>query len=227
MSVLPVAQQHHRHRGVPVVDHRGLVLVLRIPQRVIGIRQCGDVLGHLVVTPADAGGVDGVGHGEPPLLVVPRVGEDGPDIADVRDVAVIERLQQTTVDEPADLVVAREVDVVIDIAAADLGDGLVGVVEGRHLDLGLVLVLERLDRVRGDVVGVAVELQRGALLGRETVGDRLVVRRDVPGDRILRGRDLQARCRRRRRGAGRTALRTRVEEQRAVPARPPPAARHG
>ena len=200
-------QQHHRHRGVPVVDDGGLVLVGRIPQRLIGILQRADVGGHLIGPPADAGRVDGVGHAVLPVLVVPGVGEERPDVLDVRDVAVVERPHQTTGHQSADLVVAREEDVVIDVAAADLGQRLVGVVERRDLDLDAVLVLERLDRFGCHVVGVAVELQRRALLRTEAVGDRLVVRRDVPFDRAAGRRDRQARGRSRL-----SAFGTRVQE---------------
>ncbi len=149
-------------------------------------------VGHLVVPPADAGGVDGVRHGVAPVLVVPGVGEARPDVVDVRDVAVVQRPNQPAGHQPADLVVAREVDVVVDAAAADLGDRLVGVVERRDLDLDAVLVLERLHRVGADVVGVGVELERRALLRREPVGDRLVVVGDVPLDRVVRRGERQA-----------------------------------
>ena len=88
---------------------------------------------------------------------------------------MVQRAHQPAGDQPADLVVAREVDVIVDVATADLGDGLVGVVERRHLNLGGVLLLERLDRVGCDVVGVAVELKGGALLRSQPVGNGLVV----------------------------------------------------
>ena len=204
---MPCCRSNHRHRGVPVVDDGGLALVLRIPQHVIGVAHLRDVGLHLVVTPTDAGGVDRVGDAVAPVLVVPGVGEGRPHILDVGDVAVVQRLHQLARHQPADLVVAGEVDVVVDAAAADLGDRLVGVVEGRDLHLDAVLFLERLDRVRARVVGIGVELQRRALLRREAVFDGLVVVGDVPLDRAVRRGERQRRLTR-----GRPGLRARRKE---------------
>ena len=61
---------------------------------VVRILQRADVGGHLVVPPADSGGVDGVRHGVAPLLVVPGVGEGRPHVLDVRDVGVVQRSDQ-------------------------------------------------------------------------------------------------------------------------------------
>ena len=141
------------------------------------------------VPPADAGRVDAVGHGVARLAVVPGAAEGRPDVAEVADVAVVDRPHQLGRHEPADLVVAREVDVERHRAGADLGDRLVGVVERGDLDLDAVLLLERLHDRGTEVVGVVVEEER-ALLGLETVGDRLVVVGDVPRDGVVRRGDL-------------------------------------
>ncbi len=181
--------------------------VLRVPEHVVGVGHRGDVLGDLVVAPADAGRVDGVGHGVAPLAVVPGVGERGPDVGDVRDVGVVAGPDQLGRHHLGDLVIAGEVDVVGGLARPDLGQRLVGVVERRDRDLdvvGLVLLLERLDDLRADVVGVVVELERRALLGHQPVGDGRVVLGDRPRDRRAGGGDLQ-----RRRGRARSLGRCR------------------
>ena len=105
------AQGHHRHGRVPVVDDRQMLRVLRVPEHVVGVGHRADVRGDLVVPPADAGGVDGVGHGVAPLAVVPGVGERRPDVRDVRDVGVVQRPDQLGRHHLGDLVIAREVDV--------------------------------------------------------------------------------------------------------------------
>ena len=184
------AQRDHRHRGVPVVDDRGLAVVRRVPEAVVRVRQCRDVVGDQVGAPADAGRVDAVGDRVARLPVVPGALERRPHVAEVAEVAVVERPDQLRGDQPGDLVVAREVDVERHRSGADLGDRLVGVVEGRDLDVDAVLLLERLHHRGAEVVGVVVDEQR-ALLRREAVGDRLVVVGDVPGDGVVGRGDLE------------------------------------
>jgi hypothetical protein len=105
---------------------------------------------------------------------------------------VIQRAEQVSVDQPADLGVVGVVDVEVD-TAAQLGDRLIAVVERGDLDLAAVPILECLDGLRAQVVGVVVDLERRVLFRGETVGDRLVVVGDVPRDRALRRGERQRR----------------------------------
>ena len=189
-----LAQKHHGHRGVEVVQHGDLALVRRIPEHVVRILHRADIGGHLIGPPAYSGGVDGVRHGVLPALVVPGVGEARPHVLDVWNVGVVQWPDQPAIHQTADLGVVGVVDVEVD-SAAEFGDRLVPVVEGRDLDLRRVLVLEGLDGFGAEIVGVVVDLERRALLRREAVGDRLVVVGDRPLHRVVRRGDRQARSR--------------------------------
>ena len=160
---------------------------------VVRILQRADIGGHLVGPPTDSGGVDGVRHGVAPLLVVPGVGEARPHVLDVGDVGVVQRPEQVATHQAADLGVVGVVDVEVD-STAQLGDRLVAVVEGRDLDLDAVLILEALDGLRAEVVGVVVDLERRALLRRESVGDGFVVVGDVPLDRVSGAASVRVGC---------------------------------
>ena len=150
MSAMPWRSSAMRHRRVPVVDDRDLALVLRVPEDVVRVghrrrcrpgpcrsasrcRSCRRCRAPCSASPGRTRGS----------------GTSRPDVGDVGDVAVVERPDQLGRDHLADLVVAREVDVVGHLAGADLGQRLVGVVERRDRDLDVVLrvlLLERLDR---------------------------------------------------------------------------------
>src|SRR5215213_10064834 len=128
-----------------------------------------------------------VGDRVVPALVVPGVLERRPDLLDVGDVAVVEGAQEVSLDQLAKVVVGREEHVEGDLAAAELGHRLVHVPVGRDLDLDvvlLVLLLEVLDDLLVDVLAPVVDLQGGALLGGEAVGDACVGR-DRPGHGVV------------------------------------------
>ncbi len=91
VQVETVAQQDHTHHGAIVVDHGNLVAVPAVPEDVERVVPCADVLGNDVRPPGDARVVDGVRHGVAPLQVVEGIGEVRPHLADVRDVAVVQR----------------------------------------------------------------------------------------------------------------------------------------
>jgi hypothetical protein len=176
---------------VPVVDDRQVVLVLHVPQRVVGVVERADVVRDHVRPPADPGRVRRVRDAVLPVLVVPGVLELGPAVDDVRDVLVIERLHELGGDHLPDLVVGREVDVVVQRAGGDLAQRLLGVVEGRELDVDAVLRLEVLHDARIQVVGVVVELEGAALLGGEPRLDHRHVAVERPLDRVVGAGDLE------------------------------------
>ena len=140
----------------------------------------------MVLTPGDAGRVDRVGHGVLPLAVVERVGEVRPGLRDVRDVAVVERLDQLPVHQLRHDVDGREEDVEVELPAAQLGQGGVHVLERGHLDLAVVLLAERFQAVGVDVGDPVEQPQRGVLLGSEPALDRRIVLGQGPGHRIVR-----------------------------------------
>ncbi len=56
---------------------------------------------------------------------------------------MVERAEQLGQDQPPERVVAGEVDVELELLRRDLGQRLVGVVEGREPDLDVVAALRR------------------------------------------------------------------------------------
>jgi hypothetical protein len=84
---------------VRVVD-ADLAVERRIPQHRPGVGGAPDlVVADVVASVRDPGGVHGVGDRVPPALVVERVLERLPDVGlEVRDIAVVQRLQVLAVD---------------------------------------------------------------------------------------------------------------------------------
>ena len=183
-----------RERVALVVQYADLAAVgLRVPEDVPGDVHRGDVRLDLVVPPADAVHPDDVGHGVTAAAVVEGVRQLRPDVlGEVRQVGVVERLQELLGDQVDDVRAAQADDhVERDGAGRELGDRLVGRVVGGDLDRGSELLLELLDRHRVDVVGVVVDPQR-PLLGRPSFRYRPVVGRDRPGDRVVGPRQREA-----------------------------------
>ena len=153
-----------------------------------GLRHRVRVLGHLVLPPGDARGVDRVRHRVLPPPVVERVGEVRPGLGDVRDVAVVERLDQLGLDQLAEHVHGRaheHVEAPGRCAASTCASFMVLNVVTWTLQLYFLAKSFRHGLV--DVGDPVVDLQRGALspaAGRWL--DRLVVLEDRPGHRVVR-----------------------------------------
>ncbi len=189
-----VALHRHAQRVAPVVEDPDLAAVLLgLPEDVPRHVHPRDVLADLVVAVADAVHPDDVGDRVVRAAVVERVGQLGPDVLlEVREVGVVERLDQLLGDQVDDVRAAQAHDQVeLDGTGGELRDRLVVRVVGRDLDLRVELRLELLDRRRVDVVRVVVDPQRAGL-GRRAVGDRLVVVGDRPGDGVVGTREREA-----------------------------------
>ena len=188
-----VALHGHAQPVAVVVEQADLALVRRrVPEDVPRHRGAGDVLLDHVVAPADAVAPDDVGHGVARALVVERVLQLGPDVDEVRQVGVVQRLQDAAGHELHDVAAAEpEDDVERHRAGRELRQRLVGRVVGGDLDAAVELGLELLLRVRVDVVGVVVDPQRAAL-GLLAIRDRLVVVEERPGHGVVRARQRQA-----------------------------------
>jgi hypothetical protein len=132
---------------------------LCLPEDVPGDVHVRDVLLELVVAPADPVHPDDVRDGVVRAAVVEGICDLGPDVLlEVRQVGVAERLQQPAREQVDDVRAGQAHDQVEGHRAGrDLRDRLVGRVVGRDLHLGAELLLELLDRVRVDVVGVVVD----------------------------------------------------------------------
>ena len=126
------------------------------------------------------------------LLVVPRVLHGRPDVREVREVVVVQRLQRLADDEAAEPVRRREEDVELDRARGDLRDRLVERREERLLDLDAVLLREVLLDPRPQVAVPVVDPERSAL-GLEAGRDHRVVVEERPRDRTVRPREHQLR----------------------------------
>src|SRR5918998_1798234 len=137
-----------------VVEHRDLALELRVPHRVPTV-----YLPDLVLVVEDASGAPLVGHA---VLVVGVVGEPPevlPDVLEVGDLRLVERLDDVALDHDRDHVVRRHDNVVARGPGLELAQKvLVGGEEVlRNLYAGLLL--EAGDRALGHVLRPVVEGQ--------------------------------------------------------------------
>src|SRR5215212_4182108 len=181
---------------VVVVEPR-YTLVLGIPERLPGVVHGCDVGGYHVRSPADAGQVDGVWDGVARPLVVVGVGEHRPDILfQVRQVVVVEGLQQLPCHELRYDLVRRDEHVEVDLAGPQLPGRLLEVVEGSELDLDIELLLEILEHARVDIIRPVVKAQRPFFWLHPGVDHRVVVVKGLL-DRVFPGADNHVRSGRR------------------------------
>ena len=183
-----VLHQAQADRLPVVVQDGDPALVLGLPGHRPRVAHRVRVLVHQVLAPGDPGRVDRVRHRVLPALVVEGVGEVGPGLGDVRDIGVVERLDQLGLDELAEHVDGGADQQVVTQAAAQLGQRLVHRVERGDLHLDLVLLGEGVDHGLVDVGDPAVDLQGGAGLGGQVRGDGGVSRENGPFDRVVRAR---------------------------------------
>ena len=88
-------QQRHRERLALVVEDRDLAgVLLRVPEDVVAVLERGRRLLDLVGAPGDAGRVDRVRHRVARAHVVERALQRLPDVLQVRQVRVVDRLDQ-------------------------------------------------------------------------------------------------------------------------------------
>ena len=165
-----VALHRHAEGVAPVVEDPNLAAVgLRLPEDVPRHVHAGDVLLDLVVAPADPVVPDHVRHRVAAAAVVERVCQLGPDVHQVRQVGVVQRLHQLVGDQVHDVRAGQAHDhVERDRARGQLRDRLLRRVVGRDLHLRRRQLLELLDRDGVDVVGVVVD----AAAGRPRPGGR-------------------------------------------------------
>ena len=169
-----------------VVEDRHPALVLGLPRHGPRVGHRVRVLVHQVLTPGDARGVDRVRHRVLPVLVIEGVGVVRPGLADVRDVGVVQRLDQLALDELAEDVHGGADEDVVGQPAAQLGQRLVHRVERGDLDLALVFLGEGVDAGLVDVGLPRVNLERGVPLRRQARRDRAVAGEHGPGHRVVR-----------------------------------------
>ena len=181
-----VLHQAQADRLPVVVQDGDPALVLGLPGHRPRVAHRVRVLVHQVLAPGDPGRVDRVRHRVLPALVVEGVGEVGPGLGDVRDIGVVERLDQLGLDELAEHVDGGADQHVVTQAAAQLGHRLVHGVERGDLHLELVLLGEGVDDGLVDVGDPGVDLQGGAGLGGQVRGDGGVSRENGPFDRVVR-----------------------------------------
>src|SRR5215216_4049133 len=171
-------------------------LVLGIPERFPGVVHGRQVSVDFVCSPADPGQVDGVGDRVARPSVVVGVSEHWPDVLlQVRQVVVVQGLQQLPRHELRDDLGRGDEDVEVDLAGSQFPSGLLEVVEGRELDLDAELLLEVLEHARVDVIRPVVQAQR-PLLGLEPRLDHRVVVVQRLLYRVFPGADDHARSRR-------------------------------
>jgi hypothetical protein len=114
-----------------------------------------------------------------------------PDVLlQVGDQLEVQRLDELAPDQTRELVWRREDHVELEAAGAELGEGLVERVEGGDADAHALLLAERLDDRRVEVVGVVVDLQLAAALGLRRALDRLAAPRQ--DDRVVLARQRDA-----------------------------------
>ena len=214
----PAAHERHPRRLARVVEDRHLAAVLlrlRRPERVPRLVELARVEVEDVVAPRDARRVRRVRDAVARADVVERAVQLGPDVLlQVRDQLEVQRLDELAPDEARELIGRGEDDVELQAPRAELRERLVERVEGGDADADALLLAERLEDRRVDVVGVVVDLQLAAALGLDRARDdvaelgqhhRVVAARERDAgavDRAARGRvaeDALAAARRRRR----------------------------
>ena len=180
-----VAQQRHTDRLTLVIQDVDLARVLLVPEQVVPVRRHGvDPVSAI----GDTGRVDGVRDGVLSTLVVPGVEILRPDVFEVGQVAVVQRLQQFAVDHLAQDTRTGKHQVKRRARLVQLREHLVVVVVRRHLDLDVVLLAEGLHHPRGHVVGVVEDLEDATRLRSRPVFDRRVAVLDRQCHRIVRAR---------------------------------------
>ena len=109
---------------------------------------------------ADADHEPSIGHAVFAARIVGRVVDElRRDVLDVRDLGVIERLEQIGLDHALDELAARNDDVEAGVAGAQFGEQLVVGREQAHIDVDAARVLEVLERGLADISVPVVEIE--------------------------------------------------------------------
>ena len=170
-----------RRRVASVVEEVHLSAVRLVPVDLVRVRELLGCRRDLVRAVADPGRPRDVRDRVPRLLVVPRVLHRRPDVLQVRQVVVVQRLERLADDEAAESIGCREEDVEVDGTGRDLRDRLVERREERLLDLDAVLLGEVLLDPRPEVAVPVVDAKCSAL-GLEPRRDHRVVVEQRPRD---------------------------------------------
>ena len=184
----PVLHQAEADPFPVVIQDRDLALVFGLPGHRPGVLHRVRVLVHQIFAPGHARGVDRVRDGVLPVLVVERIGEVRPGLGNVRQVAVVQRLNELGLDQLAEHVHRDAHEDIEAEPAAQLGQRLVHRVERGQRDLALVFLGEVVQAGLVDVGDPVEDLQRRAGLGGQAAGNRLVDREDRPQHRVARPR---------------------------------------
>ena len=175
-----------------VVEDRDLPRIgLRMPERVVAVLERRRRGLDLVLPPGDAGRVDHVRHRVPGMDVVERALERVPDVLQVREIRVVDRLDQLAGDGAREVLDGREPHVEARLAGGQLRERLLLVLERRDVDRDLVLLLELLDDGRVDVGRPVEDVQR-ALFGVLARRDRIVVGVEGQRHRMVSARERNA-----------------------------------
>ncbi len=186
----PVLQEHVPGRVAAVVEEVRLAAVRLVPVDLVRVVEVERGRLQLVRAIPDARRPHQVRSRVQRALVVPRVLHRGPGVGEVRQVVVVQRLEDLAHDQAAEAVRHRDEDVVVDGAGRDLRDRLVHRDEVRLLDLDAVLLREVLLDPRPQVAVPVVDPERAAL-GLEAGRDRRVVVEELPRDRVVRARERE------------------------------------
>ncbi len=161
-----VFEPHLNHRAAVRQQGDTAGVLIRVVQPLPAVRHAFD-LGLAV---ADADGAPHVGQAVLAARVELGVAEHGIDIADVRDLGVIQRHQHVGHDHPLDIVVGRDDQVVARVAFLQLGEQLVVVGKEIHLDLDAGRFTKIIQRGLADVGVPVVEIEFFLLGGKALAG---------------------------------------------------------
>jgi hypothetical protein len=186
VDVDPHPEERGRDRVPGAVQQvHALIGVGGLPQDVVRVLHRRDVVGDQIVLVGDARRVDRVRRRVASADVVERLLEDGPDVREVRDVGLVQGLDQLAVGELPDVLGRHAHDeVVLRTAGLDLRDHLLRRVEDGVFDLHAVLLCELIPHLLPDVVVVSEDPERSGLR-REVVGDRRIGVEDRQLDRVV------------------------------------------
>ena len=139
------------------------------PLVLVGVEEVLPAIGDLFdlgLAIADADDKPGIGHAELAAGIVRRVLDElRRDVLDVRDLGVIERLEQLGLNHALDKLAARNDDVEARVAGAQLGEQFVVGGKQAHIDVDAACLLEVSKRRLADIGIPVVEIELRLLFG--------------------------------------------------------------
>ena len=173
VDVGDTALEERERDGVAIgVDDREFPRIVGVPHGVVALL-CDLGAIDAIRAIADAVAVDELGHGVLRALVVVRVLQTGEQVRSIRNVGVVERLDEVASDQSGEGGIGEPDDQVgLQCAIAELCDGGILVVVDRLLDRDAEGLLEVGDHFGIGVVGPIEDLHRSTLVV-QSVCDRL------------------------------------------------------